>query len=119
MSVVDAPTARVEPQARPAPTAAHLGRAEGIELLGEVEGSGYRSGAALVRRADGQMVPLGTLLYARLDSRRRCVQDRHPCRSRLRLDVGGLLGGRLGAHVVERLRDVDVLLGGGLRDRTL
>jgi putative peptide zinc metalloprotease protein len=43
-----------------------LGRAAGIELLGEVPGSGYRAGAALVRRADGQMVQLGPLQYALL-----------------------------------------------------
>ena len=51
-----------------APTAAPpLGVAAGIELLGEVHGSGYREGAALVRRADGQMVQLGPLLYALLE----------------------------------------------------
>ena len=36
-----------------------LARAEGLELLGEVSGSGYKDGARLVRRADGQMVQLG------------------------------------------------------------
>ena len=44
-----------------------LARAEGLELLGEVPGSGYRQGASLVRRADGQMVQLGPLLYALLE----------------------------------------------------
>src|SRR5690242_6524843 len=43
-------------------------RAEGLELLGEVSGSGYKDGAALVRRADGQMVQLGPLMYALLDA---------------------------------------------------
>src|SRR5437764_4957022 len=42
--------------------------AEGLELHGEVHGSGYREGAALVRRADGQMVQLGPLMYALLAS---------------------------------------------------
>ena len=69
MSVVDdrrdaAPVAR---RPRRAPRA-HLGRAEGIELLGHVDGSGYKAGAALVRRADGQMVQLGALLYALLEA---------------------------------------------------
>src|ERR671920_1777869 len=41
-----------------------LGRAEGLELLGDVSGSGYKDGAALVQRADGQMVQLGPLMYA-------------------------------------------------------
>jgi putative peptide zinc metalloprotease protein len=44
-----------------------LDRAEGIELLGDVHGSGYKDGAALVRRADGQVVQLGPLMYALLD----------------------------------------------------
>src|SRR4051812_26371411 len=39
-------------------------RAEGLELLGDVSGSGYKEGAALVRRADGQMVHLGPLMCA-------------------------------------------------------
>src|SRR3954453_18808302 len=42
-------------------------RADGVELLGDVHGSGYKEGAALVRRADGQMVQLGTLMYALLE----------------------------------------------------
>jgi putative peptide zinc metalloprotease protein len=39
-----------------------------VELLGEVHGSGYKEGAALVRRADGQMVQLGPLQYALLEA---------------------------------------------------
>jgi putative peptide zinc metalloprotease protein len=49
------------------PAGAVLDRAEGLELLGEVHGSGYESGACLVRRADGQMVHLGPLMYALLE----------------------------------------------------
>src|SRR5690348_9617880 len=41
--------------------------AAGLELLGEVHGSGYRDGACLVRRADGQMVQLGPLMYGLLE----------------------------------------------------
>jgi putative peptide zinc metalloprotease protein len=44
-----------------------LAPAEGLDLLGEVSGSGYEQGAALVRRADGQMVQLGPLMYALLE----------------------------------------------------
>ena len=51
------------PQQRPP-----LSRGEGVELLGEVPGSGYREGAALVRRADGQMVHLGPLMYGLLEA---------------------------------------------------
>ena len=45
-----------------------LARAEGLELLGDVSGSGYKEGAALVRRADGQMVQLGPLMYSLLEA---------------------------------------------------
>jgi putative peptide zinc metalloprotease protein len=41
-------------------------RAEGIRLLGEMEGSGYRRPPALVRRADGQTITLTPLLYLTL-----------------------------------------------------
>src|SRR6185312_408938 len=63
-------TATADPSDRtivkqPAPSA--LDRAEGVELLGEVHGSGYKEGAALVRRADGQMVHLGPLMYGLLE----------------------------------------------------
>src|SRR3954454_13278495 len=44
-----------------------LARAEGLELLGAVSGAGYKDGAALVRRRDGQMVQLGPLMYGLLD----------------------------------------------------
>jgi putative peptide zinc metalloprotease protein len=44
-----------------------IARADGLELLGPVHGSGYRDGAALVRRADGQMVQLGPLMYGLLE----------------------------------------------------
>ena len=55
-------------QAEGAPAqGAPLGRAEGIELLGNVDGSGYEGGAALVRRGDGQMVHLGPLMFALLE----------------------------------------------------
>ncbi|HET6658136.1 MAG TPA: hypothetical protein VFG61_09590, partial [Gaiellaceae bacterium] len=37
--------------------------AGGVELLGEVSGSGYRRAPALVRRSDGQTVQLTPLLY--------------------------------------------------------
>src|SRR3954465_2532861 len=43
-----------------------LARADGLELLGDVSGSGYKEGAALVRGADGRRVQLGPLMYALL-----------------------------------------------------
>ncbi|MEV0675660.1 hypothetical protein AB0I60_03960 [Actinosynnema sp. NPDC050436] len=38
-------------------------RARGVELIGELRGSGYRRPPALVRRADGQVLQLTPLLY--------------------------------------------------------
>jgi putative peptide zinc metalloprotease protein len=38
-------------------------RADGVQLLGEMEGSGYREPPALARRGDGQVVQLTPLLY--------------------------------------------------------
>lgn len=39
-------------------------RADGVELIGEMAGSGYRVPPSLARRADGQTVQLTPLLYA-------------------------------------------------------
>ncbi|MGX9791857.1 hypothetical protein [Mycobacterium sp. MMS18-G62] len=41
-----------------------LHRADGVELIGEMAGSGYRTPPSLVRRADGQTIQLTPLLYA-------------------------------------------------------
>ena len=60
--VVDPPAPAVGSEA------IRLNRADGVELLGPVSGSGYREGAALVRRADGQMVHLGPLMYGLLQA---------------------------------------------------
>ena len=38
-------------------------RADGVQLLGETVGSGYRTPPALVRRSDGQVIQLTPLLY--------------------------------------------------------
>src|ERR1700761_4658670 len=62
-ATAEPPAAQVE-----APSAGALDLGQGVELLGEVHGSGYKEGAALVRRADGQMVQLGPLMYGLLES---------------------------------------------------
>ena len=43
-------------------------RADGIVLIGEMKGSGYKVPPALARRADGQTVQLTPLLYATLEA---------------------------------------------------
>ncbi|HEY6933157.1 MAG TPA: hypothetical protein VI452_07140 [Marmoricola sp.] len=43
-------------------------RADGVQLIGEMAGSGYRVPPSLVRRADGQTIQLTGLLYAVLEA---------------------------------------------------
>ena len=45
-----------------------LRRAEGVQLIGEMAGSGYRTPPALARRTDGQTVQLTPLLYRTLEA---------------------------------------------------
>jgi putative peptide zinc metalloprotease protein len=50
-------------------------RADGVQLIGEMTGSGYREPPALARRADGQTLQLSALLYlvlAAVDGERDC-----------------------------------------------
>src|SRR6478609_4005041 len=63
------------PSARGGPPApAHPGTlpppalADGIQLLGETKGSGYKEAPSLVRRADGQTIQLTRLLYVVLEA---------------------------------------------------
>ena len=59
----DRPTGTEQHGAAASQEAAAPHRAGGVELLGEVPGSGYRRPPALVRRADGQTIQLTPLLY--------------------------------------------------------
>ncbi len=43
-------------------------RADGVQLIGEMRGSGYREPPSLARRADGQTIQLTGLLYLVLDA---------------------------------------------------
>ena len=63
------------PPASPAPASASAAgtlqvpvRADGVQLLGETKGSGYREAPSLVRRADGQTLQLTRLLYLVLEA---------------------------------------------------
>jgi putative peptide zinc metalloprotease protein len=52
-------------------------RVDGVQLIGDMVGSGYRSPPALVRRADGQVLQLTPLVYLVLqaaDGRRGCAE---------------------------------------------
>ncbi len=54
-------------------------RVDGVELIGEMVGSGYRTPPALVRRGDGQVLQLTPLLYTGAGRRGRAA---HVCRDR-------------------------------------
>ena len=56
-----------------APPLAGPRRSDGLELLGETQGSGYVESTFLVRREDGQVVQLSQLLYVTLE-----FLDGHP-----------------------------------------
>src|SRR3954453_19715777 len=75
-----------------------LARAEGLELLGEVRGSGHKAGAALVRRADGQIVQVGPLMYGLLEE-----IDGERDASSLAAAMSERLGRRLDAEQVVRI----------------
>jgi putative peptide zinc metalloprotease protein len=102
-------TATAEPPvpAVEAPSQGFLDRADGLELLGPVHGSGYKDGASLVRRHDGQVVQLGPLMYAlleRVDGRRDAGE--------LAGELSEEIGRRVGPAHVQRL--AEKLAGQGL-----
>jgi len=96
-SVARAAAAAAPPAGASAP-ASTLARADGLELLGDVSGSGYKDGAALVRRADGQMVQLGPLMYAVL-----AAADGTRDAGAVAAAASARLGRRLGAEHVAAL----------------
>src|SRR3954451_16182488 len=71
MTAIHEPPPPDPPAAAPAAVAPR--RAEGIEMIGEYEGSGFKEAPYLARRADGQTLQLTALLYsvaAHADGRR-------------------------------------------------
>src|SRR3954464_4179300 len=95
-ATVDRPAARAATAAADPPRA--RARAEGLELLGEVSGSGYKQGARLARRADGQMVQLPPLMYGLLEE-----IDGGRDAAALAAAMSERLGRRLGAEHVVRI----------------
>jgi putative peptide zinc metalloprotease protein len=91
------------PVADPSPADAPA-RAEGVRLLGEQPGSGYRVPPALVQRADGQVLQLTPLLYAVLAA----VDG-----TRSEEQVAEAVSQAVGRHVVAD--DVRTLIDGKLR----
>lgn len=77
-----------------------LVRADGVQLIGEMQGSGYREPPALVRRGDGQTIQLTPLLYlvlAGADGRRTADE--------VAAQVGSKIGRRVSADDVRTLVD--------------
>jgi putative peptide zinc metalloprotease protein len=67
------PAAAGPSAADPAGSAAVPRLADGVELLGEYQNSGYRQPPSLIRRADGQVIQMSPLLYqvtSRIDGSR-------------------------------------------------
>ena len=83
-----------------APADAPLAVAAGAELLGAMRGSGYVNETSLVRRADGQMIQLGPLLYGVLEA-----ADGHRNNSEIAAAVSAKLGRRLDEDQVQRIAD--------------
>ncbi|MEU5697204.1 hypothetical protein [Actinosynnema sp. NPDC020468] len=75
-------------------------RAAGVELVGELKGSGYRRPPALVRRADGQVVQLTPLLYRVL-----AAVDGRSDHADIARAVGPAVGRRVTAEDVRALLD--------------
>jgi putative peptide zinc metalloprotease protein len=61
-STIPIPAAGAPAEAPPGAGTEVLSRASGVELLGEIPGSGYRRPPALARRGDGQVITLTPLL---------------------------------------------------------
>ena len=79
-------------------------RVDGLQLIGEMVGSGYRTPPALVRRGDGQVMQLTPLLFVVLQA----VDGRRSC-----AEIADLVGRRLGRDIAEA--DVRSLVDGHLR----
>ena len=97
-ATAEPPTTAAEALEPRSPIRPPLARAEGVELLGGVHGSGYKEGAALVRRGDGQMVHLGPLMYGLLEA-----VDGERDQQEVAAALSQKLGRRLGPEHVARI----------------
>jgi putative peptide zinc metalloprotease protein len=91
------------------PGQAGVHRADGVELIGEMAGSGYRVPPSLVRRADGQTIQLTPLLYATLheiDGRRTPAE----VAAAVSASTGRTVNEENVEHFVEKLRPLGLLV---------
>ena len=98
------------PGVAPAPTMLVPARAAGVQLVGEMRGSGYRVPPALVRRRDGQSLQLTPLLYAIMQ----CV-DGARTTEQIAADVSAKVGRAVTPSDVETLLEEKLLPLGLLR----
>ncbi len=91
--VTDAPAAGRTSGGGPPPD-----RADGVRLMGEMSGSGYRRPPALARRADGQTIQLTPMLYLLLEA-----MDGRRDHDELAAAVSGATGRSVSAANVETL----------------
>ncbi len=84
--------------------------ADGVQLIGETKGSGYKQAPSLVRRADGQTIQLTRLLYLVLEA----VDGRRGLEE-IADHAGSAFGKRVSAENVRTLIDTQLLPLGLLR----
>src|SRR6476620_10400595 len=84
----------------PAPAGEVLALAEGVELIGEYEDSGFKEPPLLARRADGQMIQLTRLLYLVAAASDGCRDEQAVADA-----VSGRLGGPVSAGNVRFVAD--------------
>ena len=89
--------------------------ADGVELLGEYQGSGYAQPPSLVRRADGQVIQMSPLLYrvaCRIDGSR----DPEAIAALVSGDLGrSLTAGQAVYLITDKLLPLGVVADGELR----
>jgi putative peptide zinc metalloprotease protein len=87
--------------------------AEGVELLGEYQGSGYSQPPSLVRRADGQVIQMSPLLYG-VTSRIDGTRDPAAIADLASADLGrSLTGEQVGYLITKKLLPLGIVAAEG------
>jgi len=68
MTVVEGPSSPQDQPSAGSVSSEVPARADGVQLIGEMQGSGYRQAPALARRSDGQTIQLTPLVYLVLEA---------------------------------------------------
>ncbi|GAB3568558.1 hypothetical protein GCM10027405_30390 [Arthrobacter alkaliphilus] len=108
-SLPDGPSAPA-PESATSATLPAPALADGVQLIGETKGSGYRQAPSLVRRADGQTIQLTRLLYLILEA-----VDGNRGLEEIAQQAGSAFGKQVSAANVRTLIDTQLLPLGLLR----